>query len=98
MPATLPAPRPGLLDGATVFLDIDGTLLELADDPESVRADGPTRALLRACGSPGAQHLRILDQHLLRVAANPFGLQFGWCYLRSSSGACLALPCWAVAL
>ncbi len=47
MPATLPAPRPGLLDGATVFLDIDGTLLELADDPEAVRADGPTRALLR---------------------------------------------------
>ncbi|MBB3358989.1 MULTISPECIES: trehalose-phosphatase [unclassified Novosphingobium] len=47
MPATLPAPRPGLLDRATVFLDIDGTLLELADDPEAVRADGQTRALLR---------------------------------------------------
>ncbi|NMN05538.1 MULTISPECIES: trehalose-phosphatase [unclassified Novosphingobium] len=29
-----------------MFLDIDGTLLELADDPDAVRADGATRALL----------------------------------------------------
>ena len=46
-PAVLPAPQIGLLDGATVFLDIDGTLLDLDDDPEAVRADEDTRALLQ---------------------------------------------------
>jgi len=45
-PALLPAPQPGLIAGATLFLDIDGTLLELADDPEAVIADAGLRALL----------------------------------------------------
>jgi len=42
----LPTAKPGLLNGATVFLDIDGTLLELADDPAAVHADAGTRILL----------------------------------------------------
>lgn len=45
-PALLPVPRPALIAGATVFLDIDGTLLDLVDRPEDVVADGDLRALL----------------------------------------------------
>lgn len=36
-----------LLENATVFLDLDGTLLELAERPDDVRADTKTRMLLR---------------------------------------------------
>lgn len=35
----LSPPPADLLDEATLFLDLDGTLLDLVDDPESVRAD-----------------------------------------------------------
>lgn len=45
-PALLPAPRSGLLAQTTMFLDIDGTLLDLTDRPEDVVADGDLRALL----------------------------------------------------
>lgn len=45
MPA-LPAPPDLVLRNATLFLDLDGTLLELADRPDHVRADRPTQALL----------------------------------------------------
>lgn len=45
---TLPSPQPELLDGASLFLDLDGTLLELVDRPEDVRADDDLRALLIA--------------------------------------------------
>jgi trehalose 6-phosphate phosphatase len=44
----LPFPPPDLLDGASLFLDLDGTLFELVDDPGSVRADEPVRDLLAA--------------------------------------------------
>jgi len=55
---SLPPPRaaPPLIDLRThaVFLDLDGTLLEIADDPESVRADAALADMLcelgRACG------------------------------------------------
>lgn len=40
-------PPPGLLARASLFLDIDGTLLDLVDRPEAVRADPATRALLK---------------------------------------------------
>lgn len=43
---TLTFPPASLLDGASLFLDLDGTLLELVDRPEDVRADDALRGLL----------------------------------------------------
>lgn len=43
----LTAPPPALLQGASLFLDLDGTLLDLIDDPDAVVADDGLRALLR---------------------------------------------------
>jgi trehalose 6-phosphate phosphatase len=42
------APPPLLASGSAVFLDIDGTLLELASTPDSVRVDSDVTALLPA--------------------------------------------------
>jgi trehalose 6-phosphate phosphatase len=44
----LPAPPKTLLNGASLFLDLDGTLLELIDDPDAVVADQLLRDLLLA--------------------------------------------------
>jgi trehalose 6-phosphate phosphatase len=44
--AGISAPPTGLLDGASLFLDLDGTLLELADTPEAVRAGPEVMSLL----------------------------------------------------
>lgn len=43
----LPAPPPFLLEGASLFLDFDGTLVDLIDRPDAVIADAALRALLR---------------------------------------------------
>lgn len=42
----LPPPPAGLLDDAGLFLDFDGTLVELADKPDGVTVDPTLRALL----------------------------------------------------
>lgn len=42
----MPLPPRELLDGTSLFLDLDGTLLELADRPDRVRADAALRRLL----------------------------------------------------
>lgn len=42
----LPFPPSGLLTDASLFLDLDGTLLEFMDRPECVRADASLRELL----------------------------------------------------
>jgi trehalose 6-phosphate phosphatase len=47
---TLPPPPPELLDGAALFLDFDGTLIELADAPDAIRVPprlGPLLGRLR---------------------------------------------------
>ncbi len=42
----LPPPPPGLLDGAGLFLDFDGTLVELAERPDAVVVGDALHALL----------------------------------------------------
>lgn len=44
----LPPPPSRLLDGSSLFLDLDGTLLDIAERPDDVRADAALRALLAA--------------------------------------------------
>lgn len=44
----LPLPPRGMLAGASLFLDIDGTLFDLIDDPAAVRADAALHTLLAA--------------------------------------------------
>lgn len=44
----LPPPPLDKLNRATLFLDLDGTLLDLAEQPDEVHADEETRALLKA--------------------------------------------------
>ena len=43
----LPPPPAGLLEGAALFLDFDGTLVELADTPDAVRVSAELRDVLR---------------------------------------------------
>lgn len=42
----LPPPPPALLDGASLFIDFDGTLVDLVDRPELVVVDDGLRALV----------------------------------------------------
>ncbi len=44
--AKLPSPPVSLLDGAALFLDFDGTLVELAETPDSIRVSPRLRSLL----------------------------------------------------
>lgn len=43
---SLPAPPPDLLDGAALFLDFDGTLIELAETPDAITVAPEVGALL----------------------------------------------------
>ena len=43
----LPPPQPALLDGASLFLDFDGTLVDFVIDPSAAVVDQRLRALLR---------------------------------------------------
>lgn len=49
----MPNPPRDLLDGASLFLDLDGTLLEIVERPDAVRADAALRDLL------GQLHTRL---------------------------------------
>jgi trehalose 6-phosphate phosphatase len=45
--STLPPPRVDLLDGAALFLDFDGTLVDLAETPDSIMVSPALEPMLR---------------------------------------------------
>ncbi len=57
-------PLPTLANDSCLFLDLDGTLLDLRDDPASIRADAALLALLAACS-------RRLDGALAIISGRP---------------------------
>lgn len=59
----LPPPPPDLLDHASLFLDFDGTLVEIADTPDAVDADGLGTLLTRLA--------ERLDQRIAIVSGRP---------------------------
>ena len=72
MPNPLRPPPSSLLDGAALFLDFDGTLVELAESPDSIRVPGELRPLLarlseRLCGRLAlvtGRSIADLERHL----------------------------------
>lgn len=65
--SNLPAPPIDLLTGASLFIDFDGTLVELIDRPDEVVIDAPLRDLLGKVGAalPGRVAIvtgRSIDQ------------------------------------
>lgn len=61
-----PSPPPELLDDAALFLDFDGTLVELAARPDLVRVDGRLAALMVALSAK-------LDGRLAVISGRPAG-------------------------
>jgi trehalose 6-phosphate phosphatase len=59
--AGISAPPTGLLDGASLFLDLDGTLLELADTPEEARAGPEVMSLLALASARLSGRLAIVS-------------------------------------
>jgi trehalose 6-phosphate phosphatase len=59
----LPLPPAHLLDGATLFLDFDGTLVEIADTPDAVDASGLGTLLARLAAR--------LEQRIAIVSGRP---------------------------
>ncbi|HEV2865573.1 MAG TPA: trehalose-phosphatase [Allosphingosinicella sp.] len=57
----LDAPPPDLLDGAALFLDFDGTLVELAESPESIRLSPQLGPLLERLRQRLAGRLAIVS-------------------------------------
>ncbi len=57
----LPPPPPELLDGAALFLDFDGTLVELAQTPDAIRVPGDLPDLLHALAARLGGRLAIVS-------------------------------------
>ena len=74
--ADLPPPPPELLDGAALFLDFDGTLVDLAETPDSIHVPpelGATLARLKArldgrIAIVSGRAIEDLETHLPRPA------------------------------
>jgi trehalose 6-phosphate phosphatase len=62
----LPPPPPSLLEGAALFLDFDGTLVELAETPDAIRVPPTLGAMLRQLG-------RQLDGRIALVSGRAIG-------------------------
>lgn len=86
---TLPAPPHDLLAGASLFLDFDGTLVELEDRPDLVHADDALIALTRQLGEALDGRLAIVtgraSGHILDLfgevafaIGGSHGVEFRW--------------------
>ena len=72
MPDSPPAPPLSLLSGAALFLDFDGTLVELAEAPDAIRVPGALHPLLQRLarvvdgriGIVSGRAIADLDAHL----------------------------------
>ena len=95
--ASLPPPPPYLLEGAALFLDFDGTLVELAETPDSIRVPselGPTldrlrRRLKGRIAIVSGRSLADLERHVPSS-----GIAFSGSHgieLRFADGTCLPL-------
>lgn len=58
---TLPPPPPALLDGASLFMDFDGTLVDLADRPDMVAVDETLRTLVALLHERHAGRIAIVS-------------------------------------
>lgn len=85
----LQAPPRDLLIGASLFLDFDGTLVELEDEPDLVRADGELIELMKRLGTALDGRLAIVtgraSQHILDLfgetafaIGGSHGVEFRW--------------------
>lgn len=61
MSVRLPPPPPDLLEGAALFLDFDGTLVELAQTPDSISVPGDLPDLLQALAARLGGRLAIVS-------------------------------------
>jgi len=69
----LPPPPVSLLTGASLFLDIDGTLLDLVDDPAAVVADDVLRTLILHVADALAGRVAIISGRCLEQIETIFG-------------------------
>src|SRR3546814_11081940 len=70
----LAAPPHSLLDGASLFLDFDGTLVELADRPDRVVIGPDLRPLLLDLRDALDGRLAIVSGRSVATLRMPFGL------------------------
>ncbi|PSJ39578.1 trehalose-phosphatase [Allosphingosinicella deserti] len=61
MSELLPPPPPDLLDGAALFLDFDGTLVELAETPDAISVPDHLHSLLDRLGRALSGSLAIIS-------------------------------------
>ena len=70
----LPAPPLTMLDGASLFLDFDGTLVDFVIDPAKAAVDNRLRTLLRQLASRLDHRLAILSGRSLEELTDRIGL------------------------
>lgn len=85
----IPAPPPHLLRGASLFLDFDGTLVEIAERPDAVAVDGRLHALMHrlldrldgriavVSGRPAEQVRQLFGGPVFTVVGS-HGMEFRW--------------------
>lgn len=82
------SPPLALLRGASLFLDLDGTLLDLVDRPDSVRADAPLLALLERVGAALDGRLAVVSGRSLAQIEQILGASAARAMALSGSHGC----------